>query len=334
MYGPRHSGPKARAIGKWCVNGSSNVPDYEGFWGKIARDNLIWHKQFTKVLNESNAPFYTWFEDGELNVSYNCLDRHLEHQAGQDRDHLRGRRRQVTKITYKELYHRVCRFANGLKRRHHQGRPRPHLHADVDRGGGGHAGLRPHRRHAFGGVRRLLGQELQERIIDAKARLVITADGQYRGGKEMALKPAVDEALGMGGCELHREGRRLQAHRRRGAWNGAATSGGTTSRRDCPTTCEPTHGSAPSIRCSSSTPPARPASPRACSTPRGLPAGRDAEHEVDLRHQARRRLLVHRRRRLGHRPHLRRLRPARGGRHRGDLRGRADLSRTPAASGA
>jgi acetyl-CoA synthetase len=52
--------------------------DYEGFWGKIARDNLIWHKQFTKVLNETNAPFFTWYEDGELNVSYNCLDRHLE----------------------------------------------------------------------------------------------------------------------------------------------------------------------------------------------------------------------------------------------------------------
>ena len=54
--------------------------DYQGFWGESARDNLIWHKPFTKVLDESKAPFYTWFEDGELNVSYNCLDRHLQTQ--------------------------------------------------------------------------------------------------------------------------------------------------------------------------------------------------------------------------------------------------------------
>ena len=51
--------------------------DYEGFWGKIARDNLIWHKQFNKVLNETNAPFYTWYEDGELNVSYKIGRAHV-----------------------------------------------------------------------------------------------------------------------------------------------------------------------------------------------------------------------------------------------------------------
>ena len=68
--------------------------DYEGFWGALARDNLLWHKPFTKVLDESKAPFYNWFDDGELNVSYNCLDRHLRRQPEQDRDHLRGGRRQ------------------------------------------------------------------------------------------------------------------------------------------------------------------------------------------------------------------------------------------------
>ncbi len=52
--------------------------DYEGFWARHAREQLVWAKPFTKVLNESNAPFYKWFEDGQLNASYNCLERTLE----------------------------------------------------------------------------------------------------------------------------------------------------------------------------------------------------------------------------------------------------------------
>lgn len=59
--------------------------DYEGFWAKLARELLVWHKPFTKTLNEENAPFYKWFEDGELNVSANCLDRHLETIPQQNR---------------------------------------------------------------------------------------------------------------------------------------------------------------------------------------------------------------------------------------------------------
>ncbi|HDR9192312.1 TPA: acetyl-coenzyme A synthetase, partial [Burkholderia vietnamiensis] len=57
--------------------------DYEGFWARLARENLSWHKPFTKVLDERNAPFCTWFDDGELNASYNCLDRHVEAGNGQ-----------------------------------------------------------------------------------------------------------------------------------------------------------------------------------------------------------------------------------------------------------
>ena len=68
--------------------------DFEGFWARHARDELLWHKPFTKTLDESNAPFFKWFYDGELNASYNCLDRHLDDAARQGRDHLRGRRRQ------------------------------------------------------------------------------------------------------------------------------------------------------------------------------------------------------------------------------------------------
>ena len=134
--------------------------DFEGFWARHAREELLWHKPFTKTLDESNAPFFKWFHDGELNASYNCLDRHLEDAARQGRDHLRGRRRQGHEGHLQGALPRglqVRQRAEGA--RHQEGRPRARLHADVDRGGGRDAGLRAHRRHALGGVRRLLRQE-------------------------------------------------------------------------------------------------------------------------------------------------------------------------------
>ena len=135
--------------------------DFPGFWGRLAREQLLWHKPFTKVLDESKAPFFKWFDDGELNASYNCLDRQPENgNADKIAIIFEADDGKVTKVTYKELYHRVCQFANGAQgARHQEGRPRPHLHADVDRGRGRDAGLRAHRRDALGGVRRLLGQE-------------------------------------------------------------------------------------------------------------------------------------------------------------------------------
>ena len=134
--------------------------DYEGFWAGLARELLVWKKPFTKVLDESNAPFYKWFDDGEMNVSYNCLDKHLATQPDKTAIIFEADDGKVTKITYQDLYHRVCQFANGLKSRGiEEGRPRHHLHADEHRGGGGDAGLRPHRRDPLGGVRRLLRQE-------------------------------------------------------------------------------------------------------------------------------------------------------------------------------
>ena len=176
--------------------------DYEGFWSEIARDNLIWHKPFTKVLDESNAPFYTWFEDGELNVSYNCLDRHLESTPHKTALIFEADNGQVTKVTYKELYHRVCRFANGLKRLGVTKGDRVliYLPMSIEAVVAMQACARIGAIHSvvFGGFS---ARSVQERIIDAKAKLAITADGQYRGGKEMALKPAIDEALGLGGCD-------------------------------------------------------------------------------------------------------------------------------------
>src|SRR5512147_3272257 len=91
--------------------------DFAGFWGKLARETLLWQKPFTKVLDESKAPFYRWFHDGELNASYNCLDRHLKTQPDKTAIIFEADDGKVTRITYKALYHEVCRLANALK--HH-----------------------------------------------------------------------------------------------------------------------------------------------------------------------------------------------------------------------
>ncbi len=113
-----------------------------------------------RCSTRANAPFFKWFEDGELNASYNCLDRHLKTQPDKTAIIFEADDGKVTRITYRELHRRVCMFANGLKSLGHQeGRPRDHLHADVDRGGRGDAGVRAHRRDSFGRVRRLLGEE-------------------------------------------------------------------------------------------------------------------------------------------------------------------------------
>src|SRR5215210_4120197 len=91
--------------------------DFEGFWARLAREELRWRKPFTKTLDESNAPFFKWFHDGELNASDNCLDRHLKTQPDKVAIIFEADDGKVTKITYKQLYHEVCKFANALKAR-------------------------------------------------------------------------------------------------------------------------------------------------------------------------------------------------------------------------
>jgi len=90
--------------------------DYEGFWGRLAHENLEWHKPFSKVLDESNAPFYQWYADGQLNVSYNCLDRNLKNgNANKTAIIFEADDGKVTKLSYEELHAKVCKLANGLK---------------------------------------------------------------------------------------------------------------------------------------------------------------------------------------------------------------------------
>src|SRR5512137_1486671 len=186
---------------------ASAAKDFTGFWAKLARDEVLWHKPFTRTLDESNAPFYKWFDDGELNVSYNCLDRNLANgNAEKVAIIFEADDGAVTKVTYRELYHRVCRLANGLRSLgiRKGDRVLVYMPMSVEGVAAMQACARIGATHSvvFGGFS---AKSLQERIIDAGAVAVITADEQLRGGKQIPLKPAVDEALAMGGCESIRD---------------------------------------------------------------------------------------------------------------------------------
>src|SRR5436190_10164381 len=176
--------------------------DFEGFWAKLARETLAWSKPFTKVLDESKAPFYRWFYDGELNASYNCLDRHLKSQPDKIAIIFEADDGSITKITYRELHREVCRFANALKAMSIKPADRVliYMPMSIEAVVSMQACARIGATHSvvFAGFS---AKSVQERIVDAGAVALITADGQYRGGKEIALKPAVDEAIGLGGCE-------------------------------------------------------------------------------------------------------------------------------------
>jgi len=177
--------------------------DYQGFWAQLARENLRWSKPFSRVLDESNAPFYQWFDDGELNASANCLDRHMgtavENKTAVIFEADDGA---VTKTTYKELLARVSQFANALKAAGIQKGDRVLVYMPMTLEGviAMQACARIGATHSvvFGGFS---AKALQERIIDAGAVAVITANYQMRGGKELPLKAIVDEGLAMGGCE-------------------------------------------------------------------------------------------------------------------------------------
>ncbi|HEY5800544.1 MAG TPA: acetate--CoA ligase [Burkholderiaceae bacterium] len=177
--------------------------DYEGFWARLARENVLWQKDFSRTLDESNAPFYKWFDDGKLNVSYNCLDRHLDNgNADKDAIVFEADDGCTTRVTYRELHKKVCKFANGLKQLGVKKGDRVviYMSMSVEGVAAMQACARIGATHSvvFGGFS---AKSLQERIIDAGAVAVITADEQQRGGKQLPLKAIVDEALGMGGCE-------------------------------------------------------------------------------------------------------------------------------------
>ena len=177
--------------------------DYEGFWARLAREHVSWKQPFTQVLDESNVPFYRWFADGKLNVSYNCLDKNVEAGLGDkvaiifERDD-----GQVVNVTYKQLLSKVAQFANALRARGIKKGDRVIIYLPMSIEGivAMQACARIGATHSvvFGGFS---AQSLRDRINDAGAVMVITADEQCRGGKNIPLKPAVDEGIAMGGCE-------------------------------------------------------------------------------------------------------------------------------------
>jgi acetyl-CoA synthetase len=171
--------------------------DYEGFWDHWAKEKIDWFEPYTQVLDESNAPFYKWFIGGKLNVSYQCIDRHIQVRKNKAAIIFEGDRGDKQIITYLELYRNVNRFANLLKNKFGIKKgDRVVLYMPMipeaayamlacARLGAIHSVV-------FGGFS---AEALRDRIIDAEAKLVITADGAYRKGKPYMLKPVVDTAL-------------------------------------------------------------------------------------------------------------------------------------------
>jgi acetyl-CoA synthetase len=181
--------------------------DYEGFWARLAREALVWDKPFTQTLNATQAPFYRWFEDGQLNASANCLDRHMGTEVETKTAIIfESDDGQVTRVTYRELLERVAQFANALKAMGVKKGDRVVVYMPMTIEGvvAMQACARIGATHSvvFGGFS---AKALQERIIDAGAVAVITANYQMRGGKELPLKGIVDDAIALGGCDTLRQ---------------------------------------------------------------------------------------------------------------------------------
>jgi len=171
--------------------------DRLAFWAEQARSLLTWHTDFTEVLDWSSAPVARWFDDGELNVAYNCVDRHVEAGHG-DRValHFVGEPGDRRDITYEQLQHEVARCANALTSLGVSKGDRVAIYLPMipeavitmlacARLGAPHSVV-------FGGFS---ADALRSRIDDAQARVVVTSDGGYRRGAASPLKPAVDEAI-------------------------------------------------------------------------------------------------------------------------------------------
>ncbi len=170
--------------------------DHEAYWARLAREEIDWHTPFTQTLDESNAPNYRWFTDGTLNVSHNCLDVHLEARGDKTAIIFEAENGDSRTLSYRELTAAVCRLANGLRAQGIQSGDRVVLYMPMTpeaviamqacaRIGAIHSVV-------FGGFS---AKSLRDRIVDAGAKMVITADGGHRGGQIIALKEATDTAL-------------------------------------------------------------------------------------------------------------------------------------------
>ncbi len=173
--------------------------DHEGFWAELARQEISWHTPFSVVLDASRAPHFQWFGDGRMNVSHNCLDRHLEQRGDKTAIIFEGEQGDVRRLSYRELHAEVCIFANALKAQGIEKGDRVVIYMPMipeaviamqacARIGAIHSVV-------FGGFS---AESLKDRIEDAGAKMLITADGGHRGGKIVELKAAADQALAKG----------------------------------------------------------------------------------------------------------------------------------------
>ncbi|UJP06382.1 MAG: acetate--CoA ligase [Nitrosomonas sp.] len=187
--------PSMQAYQALCAEAEQ---DFRKFWAERANAHILWHRPFTQILNDQEAPFYQWFTDGVLNVSYNCLDRHLATQADKVAIIFESDDGQVTRSTYRDLHRRVCQFANALKAQNIRKGDRVVIYMPmrIEAVIAMQACARLGVIHSvvFGGFS---AKSLHERIVDAGAVAVITADEQVRGGKHHPLKATVDEAIGI-----------------------------------------------------------------------------------------------------------------------------------------
>ncbi len=198
----RHASPNAAELRQMHAKAAR---DYVGFWADLALAEIDWHRPFTAALDDAQAPNFRWFADGWLNVSHNCLDVHLAGRAGKVAIIFEGERGDVRKLTYAELHAEVCRFANALKAAGIQKGDRVVIYLPMipeaviamqacARIGAVHSVV-------FGGFS---ANAVKDRIEDAGAKLVITADGGWRGGHVIPLKGAVDKALADGCATVER----------------------------------------------------------------------------------------------------------------------------------
>jgi acetyl-CoA synthetase len=177
--------------------------DHAGYWARLAREHVRWKTPFNSALDDSKAPFFKWFEDGTLNASHNCLDVPVERGLGAKTALIfEADDGTVTRVTYSELLERTCKLANALRAKGVKKGDRVVIYMPMSIEGvtAMQACARIGATHSvvFGGFS---AQSLRDRIEDAGAVMVITADEQMRGGKALGLKSIVDEALGMGGCD-------------------------------------------------------------------------------------------------------------------------------------
>ena len=310
--------------------------DFEAFWARLARERLDWFEPFHTTL-EWDLPFSKWFTGGKLNISYNCLDRHVANGLGDKvAYHWIGEPGDTRTLTYADLLREVSKTTNALKELGVGTGDRVAIYMPMipelpiamlacARLGAPHTVI-------FGGFS---AEALSDRINDAEAKLVITADGGWRRGKPAALKPAVDEALALTPTIEH-----MLVVRRLGddLPGGTAMTDGRDvwwhdivdrQSEDCPAVPLDSEHMLYLLYTSGTT-----AKPKGIMhTTAGYLLGASVHPRDGLRHQARRRLLVRRRHRLGHRPLVHRLRAA-GQRHdRGPVRGDARHARRGSAGG-